>query len=617
MDGNDKVKKACMRLQKTVNNKVGDEMYYSDEVIEEVRSRNDIVDVIGSYVNLKKKGNSYSACCPFHHEKTPSFHVSREKQMYHCFGCGVGGNVFTFLMEHENFSFPEAVEQLAERAGYELPKQSMSAEAKKQADERTKIKEMNKLAAGYFHYLLKTKHGEKAMGYLKKRGLSDETIQNFGLGYSDVYSDDLYKYLKNKGYTDEDMKHSGLIKFDEKYGASDRFWNRVMYPIIDTNNRVIGFGGRTLGDGKPKYINTQDTPVFDKSRNLYGLNLAKKSRRSGIIFCEGYMDVISMHQAGFDNAVASLGTALTVGQVNLIKRYTDHVYLAYDSDGAGTKAALRALEIMREFEMPARVISLTPYKDPDELIQAEGTEEFERRVAKAESGTMFEIGIFAKDFNQEDPQERTAFQKKAAKRLALIQDPLERKNYIDSVAGIYNIDKEALKETVTRYGISGAAEVDTSVFRESRPRTSLQEEKDKQMLKTERLLITWLINDCSLFRALEGIISPADFFEPTYHEIVQELFDQYADTGTVTPATIINHYQSREEHEKVSSIMQQDFAMEIDEKEKGAVILELVKRIKKRSIEHKIEACKGDTVKLNQLIMEKSQLSKLKINLNE
>lgn len=586
-------------------------MYYSDEVIEEVRSRNDIVDVIGSYVNLKRKGNSHSACCPFHHEKTPSFHVSREKQMYHCFGCGVGGNVFTFLMEHENFTFPEAMEALAERAGYDLPKQEMSEQAKKQADARTRIKDMNKLAAGYFHYLLKTEHGTNALQYLQNRGLTNETITKFGLGFSDVYSDDLYKYLKNKGYKDEDLKDSGLVKFDEKYGFSDRFWNRVMFPIIDTNNRVIGFGGRVLGDGKPKYINTQDTLVFDKSRNLYGLNLAKKSKRQGIIFCEGYMDVISMHQAGFDNAVASLGTALTVGQVNLIKRFTDRAYLAYDSDEAGTKAALRALEIMREFEMPARVISLKPYKDPDELIQAEGTEGLEKRIREAQSATMFEIHILANNYNQDDPQERTQFQKEAAKRLSLITEPMERKNYIDSVAKHYDIDKDSLKEAVTQYGITGAAKVDTSVFRE-RNRKSPEEEKELQQLKSERLLISWLINEIALFDVLKDMISPEDFFEPVYHDVVKELYEQYNQDGKVTPAAIMNHYQSKEEHEKVSMIMQQDFDMEIAQSEKSKVVTDLVKTIKLRSIEHQMEATKGDLAKQSQLIMDKVKIEKMK-----
>ena len=590
-------------------------MYYSDEIIEEVRSRNDIVDVISSYVNLKKKGNSYSACCPFHHEKTPSFHVSREKQMYHCFGCGVGGNVYTFLMEHENYSFPEAVEALAERAGVKLPEQSMSPEAKKQADERTRIKDMNRLAAGYFHYLLRTEHGTHALEYLTNRGLTEDTINRFGLGFADVYRDDLYKYLKNKGYKDEEMKNSGLIRFDEKYGASDQFWNRVMYPIVDTNNRVIGFGGRVMGDGKPKYINTQETPVFDKSRNLYGLNFAKKSKRPGIIFCEGYMDVISMHQAGFDNAVASLGTALTPGQVNLIKRYTDRVYLAYDSDEAGTKAALRALGIMREFEMPARVISLKPYKDPDELIQAEGTESFERRIEQAVSGTMFEIGILEHNYNQEDPQERTQFQKEAARILSVIEDPLERNNYIESVAGKYRIDKDSLKETVTQYGISGAARINNDVFRERKPRKSVEEEKQQKQLKAERLLITWLINDNSLFDKIKDVIGVDDFLDPVYRDVVEHLLKQYEAEGKVTPAAIINHYQSKEEHEKVSGIMQQEFDMEIAPSEKSVVITDLVKNIKRRSLQHQLEEAKEDLQKMGKLMMEKAMIDRIQIHI--
>lgn len=590
-------------------------MYYSDEIIEEVRSRNDIVDVISSYVNLKKKGNSYSACCPFHHEKTPSFHVSREKQMYHCFGCGVGGNVYTFLMEHENYSFPEAVEALAERAGVKLPEQSMSPEAKKQADERTRIKDMNRLAAGYFHYLLRTEHGTHALEYLTNRGLTEDTINRFGLGFSDVYRDDLYKYLKNKGYKDEEMKNSGLIRFDEKYGASDQFWNRVMYPIVDTNNRVIGFGGRVMGDGKPKYINTQETPVFDKSRNLYGLNFAKKSKRQGIIFCEGYMDVISMHQAGFDNAVASLGTALTPGQVNLIKRYTDRVYLAYDSDEAGTKAALRALGIMREFEMPARVISLKPYKDPDELIQAEGTESFERRIEQAVSGTMFEIAILEHNYNQEDPQERTQFQKEAARILSVIEDPLERNNYIESVAGKYRIDKDSLKETVTQYGISGAARINNDVFRERKPRKSVEEEKQQKQLKAERLLITWLINDNSLFDKIKDVIGVDDFLDPVYRDVVENLLKQYETDGKVTPAAIINHYQSKEEHEKVSGIMQQEFDMEIAPSEKSVVITDLVKNIKRRSLQHQLEESKEDLQKMGKLMMEKAMIDRIQIHI--
>ena len=338
-------------------------MFYSQDFIEEVRSRNDIVDVIGSYVSLKKQGSQYKACCPFHHEKTPSFGVSRDKQLYHCFGCGVGGNVFTFVMEYENLGFSEAIQLLAERVGMQVPKMEVSEEDRKREHYNVLLKEMNKNAAAYFHYIMKnSEHGKKAYDYFRKRGLTDETIRKFGLGYADIYRDDLYRYLKKKGYTDGELKDSGLVEIDEKNGGTDKFWNRAMIPILDINGKVIGFGGRVLGDGKPKYINTKDTQVFDKSHTLFAMNIAKRSRKGYIICCEGYMDVISMHQAGFDNAVASLGTAFTPGHANILKRYAKEIYLAYDSDGAGVTATLRNLAILRQFDVPVRVINMKPYR---------------------------------------------------------------------------------------------------------------------------------------------------------------------------------------------------------------------------------------------------------------
>ena len=260
-------------------------MIYGEEIIEEVRSRNDIVDLISTYVPLKKKGSSYFGLCPFHNEKSPSFSVSRDKQMYYCFGCGAGGNVFTFLMEYENFSFPEALKYLAERAGMELPEEELNEEAKRAMDEKARLREMNKLSANYFYYLLHSKRGQKGLAYLKDRGITDATIKHFGLGYADIYNDDLYRFLKSKGYSDEDLKDSALVTIDERRGGSDKFWNRVMFPIMDVNNRVIGFGGRVMGDGSPKYLNSKETKLFDKSRNLYGLNFARSSRKKEIILC--------------------------------------------------------------------------------------------------------------------------------------------------------------------------------------------------------------------------------------------------------------------------------------------------------------------------------------------
>ena len=358
-------------------------MYYSDEIIEEVRSRNDIVDVISTYVKLQKKGSSYFGLCPFHNEKSPSFSVSRQKQMYYCFGCGAGGNVFTFLMEYENFTFVEALRYLADRAGVELPKPEYSEEERRRADEKAILLEIQKKAAQYYYVQLKSPQGQQAMNYLKGRKLDDETIKAFGLGYSSKYSNSLYQFLKSQGYQDEMLAKSGLITMDEKNGPHDKFWNRVMFPIMDANNRVIGFGGRVMGDAKPKYLNSPETPVFDKSRNLYGLNRARTTRKPYFLLCEGYMDVISLHQAGFTNAVASLGTALTPGHASLIKRYVQEVYLTYDSDDAGTRAALRAIPILREAGIQARIIRMEPYKDPDEFIKNLGAEAFEERIRQA------------------------------------------------------------------------------------------------------------------------------------------------------------------------------------------------------------------------------------------
>ena len=272
-------------------------MYYPDELIEEVRSRNDIVDVISGYVRLQKKGSSYFGLCPFHNEKSPSFSVSREKQMYYCFGCGAGGNVYTFLMEYENFTFQEALKYLADRAGITLPEPEYSKEAKEKAGRKAVILEINKKAAMYYYVQLKSPQGEKAYTYLTDRGLSDDTIKAFGLGYSSIYSDDLYKYLRKEGYSEDMIRQAGLINTDEKKGVYDKFWNRVIFPIMDVNSRVIGFGGRVMGDAKPKYLNSPETEVFDKSRNLYGLNRARTSRKPYFLLCEGYMDVISLHQA--------------------------------------------------------------------------------------------------------------------------------------------------------------------------------------------------------------------------------------------------------------------------------------------------------------------------------
>jgi DNA primase len=430
-------------------------MFYSDELVEEIRSRNDIVSVIGSYIRLQKKGSNHMGLCPFHNEKTPSFSVSASKQMYHCFGCGVGGNVFTFIMEYENYTFLEALRYLAERAGIALPEQEYSEEQKRQADLKSRLLEVNKQAATYFYYQFKNQQGQAAYDYLIKRGLSEDTIKHFGLGYSNCYSDDLYRYLKKQGYEDDFLAQTGLVTIDERLGGRDKFRDRVMFPIMDANHRVIGFGGRVMGNvgpEVPKYLNTPETRVFEKSRNLYGLNYAKASRKNYFLICEGYMDVIALHQAGFTNAVAALGTAFTGFHANLLKRYTNEVLLTFDSDQAGTQAALRAIPILKEAGLSIKVINMKPYKDPDEFIKALGAEEYQKRINEARNSFFFEIDVLQKNYDMGDPEQKTKFFHETAKKLVGFSEELERNFYIEAIAKEYQIDVEQLRRLVNKIG---------------------------------------------------------------------------------------------------------------------------------------------------------------------
>lgn len=585
-------------------------MLYGDDIIEEVRSRNDIVDLISSYVPLKRKGSSYFGLCPFHNEKSPSFSVSRDKQMYYCFGCGAGGNVFTFIMEYENFTFPEAVRYLAERAGMELPEQELSAEAKQQADAKVKLKEMNKMAANYFYILLHSKRGEKGLAYLTRRGITEETIKKFGLGYADIYQDDLYRFLKSKGFSDEELKDSALVTIDEARGGSDKFWNRVMFPIQDANSRVIGFGGRVMGDGSPKYLNSRETKLFDKSRNLYGLNFARSSREKFIILCEGYMDVISMHQAGFTNAVAALGTAFTEGHGMLLKRYTNEVILSFDSDEAGQRAILRAIPILKGAGLTVRVLNLTPYKDPDEFIKELGSEELRNRIQKARSSFMFQVSVAAGKYNQDDPEEKTKFQHEAAKLLSGIREPLERNNYCEAVSREFFMGVKELKDLVEYYGTSGYVQ-EKPKEQERRPAEVKKEEKRQE---PQKLLLTWLVNEPVLFQKLAGIIGPDDFIEPIYHGAAMLLFEEYERDGKVTPAKILNQYTDMEDQKKIAELFNTTLKLKPLPEDNDKALTDIVRKVKEDSIEHKMNES-NDIMKWQELIQEKGSLAKLHISI--
>ena len=580
-------------------------MYYPDEVIEEVRSSNNIVDVIGSYVRLQKKGSSYFGLCPFHNEKSPSFSVSPNKQMYYCFGCGAGGNVFTFIMEYENQTFPEAMKVLADRAGIALPEAELTEEQKRERNKRQLLLEINKTAANYFYYQLNNEQGQQAREYLENRKLSKETQIHFGLGYASKYSNDLYLYLKKKGYSDQILKETGLLTYDEKHGAHDKFWNRVMFPIMDVNNKVIGFGGRVMGDGTPKYLNSPETMLFDKSRNLYGLNYARTSRKSYMIICEGYMDVIAMHQAGFTNAVASLGTAFTMQHSVLLKRYTQEVRLAYDSDGAGQKAALRAIPILKSAGINVRVIHMNPYKDPDEFIKNLGTEAFQERIDAAESSFMFEISVLEKNYKQSDPEGRASFMKAMARRLLQFPQELERNIYIDAIAGRYGIASEELKRMVNSFGASMSREqVEEAIYQQQEQEempVKKRAEKENSVLTAQKLFLTWLIEE-------------DDFEDPLYHKAATLVFEELKVTGQVTPARILNQFEDVEEQKTAASLFNTKLKTDDDPAIREKALNETVKRIKKNSLDLKSRSVR-EISDLQKIIQEKAKLQKLYISL--
>ncbi len=561
-------------------------MRYSDDIIEEVRSKNDIVDVVSQYVKLTRKGSSYFGLCPFHNEKTPSFSVTPGKQMYYCFGCGAGGNVFNFIMEYENYTFGEALKHLADRAGVELPKMEYSKEVRQKAQEKAELLEINKQAAQYFYYQLRTDKGYRGYEYLKDRGLSDETMRKFGLGYSDKFSDGLYRFLKSKGYSDECLRESGLFNVDERHGMYDKFWNRVIFPIMDVNNRVIGFGGRVMGDAKPKYLNSPETKIFDKSRNLYGLNIARTTRKKYLILCEGYMDVIAMHQAGFNNAVASLGTALTSGHASLLKRYTQEVLLLYDSDEAGIRAALRGIPILREAGVNSRVVSLKPYKDPDEFIKNMGPEEFEKRLDEAKDSFLFRVSVAEDEFSMDEPQGQNRFFERCAEMLLELKDELERNLYIDAVVkiyrGRYGISSEDLRKRVNTLALKG-----TPAEHRIQPKSGTSEKKKRESASdtSQKLMLTWLVTYPGIFDKVAQYLTPEDFVVPLYREVAQMLFQQRKE-GEVNPARLLNSFPDSEEQREVASLFNASIHLE-NQQEQDRAFADTLLRIKQESLAEK------------------------------
>ena len=588
-------------------------MRYSDDIIEEVRQKNDIVDVVSQYVRLTRRGSTYFGLCPFHNEKTPSFSVTPGKQMYYCFGCGAGGNVYNFIMEYENYTFGEALKHLADRAGVELPKIEYSREVREKAEQRAELLEINKQAAQYYYYQLRTEGGKIGYQYLSGRGLSEETMRKFGLGYSDKFGGGLYKFLKSKGYSGERLRESGLFNVDERHGMYDKFWNRVIFPIMDVNNRVIGFGGRVMGDGKPKYLNSPETKIFDKSRNLYGLNIARTTRKKYLILCEGYMDVISMHQAGFTNAVASLGTALTSGHASLLKRYTQEVLLLYDSDEAGIRAALRGIPILRDAGVSSRVVNLKPYKDPDEFIKNMGAEAFEERLGQASDSFMFRVSIAESEFPMDEPQGQNRFFERCAELLLELKDELERNLYIEAIVkkyrGQYGVSVEDLRKRVNTLALKG-----TPAENRTQPKTSGGQNKKKKESasdQAQKLMLTWLVTYPGIFDKVAQYLNAEDFIVPLYKEVAQMLFRQREEEGQVNPAKLLNSFTDSEEQREVASLFNATIHLETQQ-EQDRAFADTLLRIKAESLAEKNRNLDPtDMVGLQQILKEKKELEEL------
>lgn len=572
-------------------------MYYGEDIVEEIRQRTDIVDLIGQYVHLKKKGSSYFGLCPFHGEKTPSFSVSPGKQIFYCFGCGKAGDSIRFLMEYENLSFVEAIEQLAERANVTLPEKS-SGGNKGEEDLRYKLLEINKNAALFFVKQLRSPKGKLGLQYLGKRALSGESITHFGLGYAVQEKDALYQYCKSLGYEDSLLQASGLFTFKEN-GVRDKFFNRVIFPIMDLHHRVIGFGGRVMGEGEPKYLNSPETKLFDKSRNLFALNFARRSRESYLILCEGYMDVISMHQAGCIEAVAALGTAFTEQQAALLKRFTSTVLLCFDSDNAGRKACKRAIPILREKEIQAKVISLKPYKDPDEFLKAEGKDALLERIHNAKNAFLWEVEELKSGFNLQDPGEMQGYMEAIAALLRdCFSDPVELENYCKAVAREQLLSVENLLYLVQKG--EEKSQLSFALSKQGR-----REENKREKSLTDNLEEQFL----SLLLQKEEWIGPVSQYikaEDLREELCRQVFLSLQEGNAVQE--IMDGFRGEEEkYQKCMALYHGDlYHLDLERQEEERMLLDFIRQIKLRGIEKAIaEAMDGE--ELSRLFREKDK----------
>ena len=541
---------------------------YSDEIIEEIRQNNDVVDIISQYVHLTRKGRNYFGLCPFHNEKSPSFSVSPDRQIFHCFGCGVGGNVYTFLMKIEGITFKEALEQLAERANIQLPTLTSGADTAKE-ELKAKVYKVNEFTAEFYHQNLYKPNVKMAQEYVKKRKLNQETLEAYKIGFSGKF-DELYKALKQQGFGEKEILESGLVNKNDNGTYIDRYRNRLMFPICDARGKVIAFGGRVLDDSKPKYINSPENIVYSKGRHLFGLNVAKKYSSKKLLIVEGYMDVISLHQRGIENVVGALGTALTEQQGWLLRKSTEQVILGFDADGAGQTAVARSMEILQNMGCDMRVLQIEGAKDPDEFIVKFGEGRFKLAMENAISLVEFKVKNLRKDINLENAADKIKFLNEIAKILAKVENTIEREIYIEKIAKGYNISKEAIFAEVNKLIYSNSKGIQTLQEQNKTIRKVEQDKEEKisvneNLIKRENTIIALLIDaNKNVFEKIKQNIKPEDFKDSINREIAQKLYEELEKQDSNINKLIDTFDEETQNH--ITMVMATDYEIENVEK---------------------------------------------------
>lgn len=538
-------------------------MRYSDEILNEVRENSDIVEVISQYVHLKRSGRNYFGLCPFHNEKSPSFSVSPDKQIFHCFGCGVGGNVFTFISKIEGIGFKEAIENLADRAGIVLPKSTNNEDSRKE-ELKSKVYKVNNFTADYYHKRLYKPESKAGQEYVKQRKLTNETLESYNLGFSGNY-DELYKVLRKEGFNDEEILESGLVKKNEHGQYVDFYRDRFMIPILDVRNRVIAFGGRVLGDAKRfKYLNSPENIVYSKGKHLFGLNVAKRYDHKKLLIVEGYMDAISLHQRGITNVVAALGTALTTNQGWLLRRNAEQVILGFDADGAGQNAIMRAMEVMQNMGCDMRILQMTGAKDPDEFIIKYGSARFQKLMNEAISLLEFRVKVLEQNLDLEVASDKVKFLNEIAKLIAKIDNTIEQEIYIEKLSKGYNISKEAIFGQVNKLQYSSRTQ--TNNLEKPKPvvihkkETKVDNNISEEIIKRENTIISILINNPENFQMIKEHMKIEDFKYDLNIKIVKALYEELEKEDS-NISLVLDKIEDEEIKNHLTAIMAEDYGI--------------------------------------------------------